>query len=115
MHELLSSAQSCRFVLELSIIVKIKGGSVCIVYSRKEQCKISSSAVQIPCYFWYLTSAEKTAKTTGCFHFYYVFLTLLLLSYSYALIKSLRQSSVSPTFSMVFFREVILCFCMLLS
>lgn len=70
MQEWLSTAQSSRFVLELLIIVKMKGGSVCIVYSRKEQCKISSAAVQIPCYFWYLTSAEKIAKTTGCFHFY---------------------------------------------
>lgn len=62
------------FVLELSIIIKIKGGPLCIVYSRKEQCKISSTAVQIPCYFWYLTSAEKIAKPTGCFHFYYALL-----------------------------------------
>lgn len=60
-------------VLELQIIVKIEGGSVCIVCSRKEQRKISSTAVQIPCYFWYLTSAEKIAKSTGCFHFYYTF------------------------------------------
>lgn len=63
-----------RLVLELLIMVKIKGGSVCIVCSRKEQCKISSTAVQIPCYFWYLTSAKKIARTTGHFHFYYVFL-----------------------------------------
>lgn len=54
--------------------MKIKGGSVCIVCSRKEQHKISSAAVQIPCYFWYLTSAEKIAKSTGRFLFYYAFL-----------------------------------------
>lgn len=55
--------------------MKIEGGSVCIVCSRKEQRKISSTAVQIPCYFWYLTSAEKVAKSTGCFHFYYTFVS----------------------------------------
>lgn len=41
-----------QLALELLIIVKIKGGSVCIVYSREEQCKISSAAVEIHCYFW---------------------------------------------------------------
>lgn len=81
--------------------MKIKGGSVCIVCSRKEQCKISSAAVEIPCYFWYLTSAEKTARTTGLFDFCYVFLS----SYSYVtltlVIKPLRMcrfSIFSPVF-----------------
>lgn len=83
--------------------MKIKGGSVCIVCSRKEQCKISSAAVEIPCYFWYLTSAEKTARTTGLFDFCYVFLS----SYSYVtltlVIKPLRMCHFS-TFSPVFLK-----------
>lgn len=83
--------------------MKIKGGSVCIVCSRKEQCKISSAAVEIPCYFWYLTSAEKTARTTGLFDFCYVFLP----SYSYVtltlVIKPLRMCHFS-TFSSVFLK-----------
>lgn len=72
-----------QLALELLIIVKIKGGSVCIVYSRKEQCKISSAAVRIPCYFWYLTSAEEDCQNYRSFSFLLRVSTLLLISYSY--------------------------------